>query len=489
MAKDNSSNYRVALYSRVSSEQQTEAGTIQSQINELKEKIEADGHFLDSESCFVDDGYSGATLIRPPLERLRDVAYSGAIDLVYVHSPDRLARKYAYQVLLLEEFQRYGVEVIFLNHKRGQRAEEQLLTQVQGIIAEYERAKILERSRRGRLHAAKAGAVSVMSKAPYGYRYISRAEGAGEASYEIVAEEAKVVRQIFEWIGRDRLSLRDVCQRISNKGILTRGGTDVWSPTTISKMLRNPAYKGMAAYGKTYGKRQRTRLRPRGGGAAEQPRRIYWRQEAPKENWIYIAVPAIGPKDLFEIVQEQVAENRKRRRMRSEGAKYLLQGLLVCKKCGYAYYGKLSDKKVKNGKKITHAYYRCVGTNKHPFYGTRVCSNRPIRTDVLDEAVWRDVSSLLSDPRKIEEEYKRRLSDNGKVIGWDSGEHLEREIKKLKSGISWMIDAYAEGFVAKDEFESRIQRLRERLARLEKSKRIEANEEEQRKTLKVIQAV
>jgi len=295
----NNSNYRVSLYARVSSEQQAEAGTIRSQIDVVKEKIEADGLFLDPKLCFVDDGYSGATLIRPALERLRDLSYSGVIDLLYVHSPDRLARKYAYQVLLLEEFQRYGVEVVFLNHKTGETAEEQLLTQVQGIISEYERAKILERSRRGRIHAAKAGAISVMSRAPYGYRYISRAEGGGEASYEILVGEAKVVRQIFEWIGRDHLSLRDVCRRISKRGIITRSGADVWSPGTISKMLRNPAYKGLAAYGKTYGKKQRTRLRPR-WGAADQPRRIYWSHEASKENWIYIPVPAIIPEELFE---------------------------------------------------------------------------------------------------------------------------------------------------------------------------------------------
>ena len=188
----------------------------------------------------------------------------------------------------------------------------------------------------------------------------------------------------------------------------------------------------------------------------------------------------------MRIVQEQVSENRKRRRIRREGAKHLLQGLLVCKKCSYAYYGKLSEKKVKNGKEIIHAYYRCSGTNKHHFYRTNICLNRPIRTDVLDEAVWRDVSSLLSDPTRIEKEYDRRLADSGKSREWDSRDYIEKEIKRVKSSISRMIDAYAEGFVARDEFELRIQRFKERLARLEKHEKIKINEEEQRKTLKVI---
>lgn len=161
---------QVAMDARVSSEQQNEANTIQSQIADLRARIAAQGLTLLPEQEFVDNGYSGATLIRPALERLRDVAAAGGIDQLYVHCPDRLARNYAHQVLLLEEFLRAGVEVVVLNREVGQTPEEQLLLQVQGMIAEYERAKILERSRRGKRHAAQVGNVSVLSCAPYGYR-------------------------------------------------------------------------------------------------------------------------------------------------------------------------------------------------------------------------------------------------------------------------------------------------------------------------------
>src|SRR3989440_11041067 len=184
---------QVALYARVSSEQQNEARTIESQIADLRTRIAATGANLPAELEFVDNGYSGATLIRPALERLRDVAAAGGIDQLYVHCPDRLARNYAHQVLLLEEFFRAGVEVIFLNREVGQTPEDHLLLQVQGMISEYERAKIMERSRRGKRHGAQVGKVSVLSGAPYGYRYVSKQEGDGEARYEIVWEEARVV--------------------------------------------------------------------------------------------------------------------------------------------------------------------------------------------------------------------------------------------------------------------------------------------------------
>lgn len=148
---------RVGIYARVSSDQQAEKQTIQSQVTALRERVATDGHSLPEILCFLDDGVSGATLMRPALEQLRDMAYAGGIRKLYVHSPDRLARKYAWQVLLLDELQSSGVEVVFLNHTMGATPEEDLLLQMQGMFAEYERAKILERSRRGKRHAAQRG--------------------------------------------------------------------------------------------------------------------------------------------------------------------------------------------------------------------------------------------------------------------------------------------------------------------------------------------
>src|SRR6266516_1181402 len=305
---------QVALYARVSSDQQNEARTIESQVADLRARIATTGMTLPAELEFVDNGYSGATLIRPALERLRDVAAAGGIDHLYVHCPDRLARNYAHQVLLLEELLRAGVEVIFLNREVGQKPEDQLLLQVQGMIAEYERAKILERSRRGKRHAAQVGNVSVLSCAPYGYRYVSKWEGGGEARFEIVLEEARVVRQIFEWVGRERCSIGEVQRRLNAAREQTRTGKTVWDRATICDMLKNPAYKGTAAFGKTSVEPLRPRLRAQRSRSL-QPKKAYSVHDVPPDQWLSIPVLAIVDAALFNTVQEQLQENRKRARV------------------------------------------------------------------------------------------------------------------------------------------------------------------------------
>jgi site-specific DNA recombinase len=232
---------QVALYARVSSEQHAEAHTVASQVAALRERVAADGLTVSAAMQFLDEGYRGATLVRPALERLRDVIAAGSVDRLYVHSPDRLARKYAYQVLLVDEFRRAGVEVIFLNRALGQSPEDDLLLQVQGMSAEYERAKIIERHRRGKRHAAHVGAVNGLSGAPYGYRYVPKYEGGGQARYEIIPDEARVVRQVFTWVGGDRLTIGEVCRRLTQAGERTRTGKPVWDRSVVWGILKNPA--------------------------------------------------------------------------------------------------------------------------------------------------------------------------------------------------------------------------------------------------------
>jgi len=252
---------RVAIYARVSSDQQVEGGTVASQLAALQARLAQDGARLEPACRFVDEGYSGATLVRPGLERLRDLVTTGTLDRVYVYAPDRLARRYAYQVLLLDEFRRGGAEVVFLNRPIGVSSEDDLLLQVQGMVAEYERAQILERSRRGKRHAARRGAVSVLSTAPYGYRYIDKRHGGGVARYEVIEDEAAVVRRMFEWLGRDRVSIGEVCRRLRQAGHCTRAGV-AWQRGTVWRVLKNPAYTGRAAFGKTRAGPLRPRLRP-----------------------------------------------------------------------------------------------------------------------------------------------------------------------------------------------------------------------------------
>jgi site-specific DNA recombinase len=447
---------QVALYARVSSEHQAEANTIDSQVAALRERITADGGDLRRVLEFIDAGYSGSSLVRPALERLRDVAAAGGLDRLYVHCPDRLARHYAYQVLLLEELAQRGVEVIFLNRPLGHTPEDELLLQVQGVIAEYERAKFLERSRRGKRHAAQAGRVGVLCHAPYGYRYVPKPEGGEDARFDIVDDEARVVQQVFMWVGQERCTINAVCRRLHQAGIRTRTGKEHWDHKTIWDMLKNPAYKGEAAFGKTRWTPVGPRLHaPRGRPA--HSRRGYSGKEVPKDEWITIPVPALVETAVFEAVQAQLDENRRRARIPAKGSRYLLQGLLICIQCGYAYCGRTNDAR--------HAYYRCAGAMNIPRQGfARVCWNKPLRMDQTDAAVWHEVCQLLAQPERLEQAYRQRLHPQAQS---QAHQGLETQIGKLRRGMARLIDSYAEGLIDKQEFEPRVTRMRARVQHLE----------------------
>ena len=475
---------RVGLYGRVSGEQQEKEGTIASQLEAVTQRIASDGLECEPDLCFVDDGYSGYILTRPGLERLRDQAAAGVIDRLYVLDPDRFSRKYAYQVLILEELTRCGVEVIFLRNPPGHGPEENLLLQVQGMIAEYERAKILERCRRGKQYAARRGSVNVLSGAPYGYRYIGKHEGGGEARYQVVAEEARVVRKIFVWFGQERCSLGEVCRRLRRDSIPTRTGKSAWDRSVVWLILKNPAYKGTAAFGKTRsGDLKPQRLRPQ-RGRPEQPRRPVSRVDTSSEDQIFIDVPGLVSEELFGAVQAQLQENRQRRRDRPGGGRYLLQGLVVCKRCGYGCYGKPVSRASAKGK-VPYAYYRCTGSDAYRFGGQRLCWNKQIRTDILDAAVWEDVRQLLSEPERVRAEYQRRLQGPG-TDSTHEVEHLNKTIKNVRKLISRLIDAYGDGLLDKSEFEPRILAARERLARLEDDRRQQIGEATREAELRLV---
>jgi site-specific DNA recombinase len=473
---------RAAIYARVSSERQVKEHTIASQLDALKRRIAQDGLTCDPELCFVDDGYTGESLIRPALDRLRDQAAAGAIDRVYVLCPDRLARKYAYQVLIVDELVRCGVEAVFLTNPLGNNPEENLLLQVQGMIAEYERAKILENSRRGKQHAARRGSVSVFSGAPYGFRYISKRDGDGEARYQIVVDEARVVRMMFAWAGQERCSLGEIQRRLRQQGILSPTGMATWSRSTIWAKLRNPAYKGTAIYGKTSNRPlKRQRLRPH-RGKPEHPRRPISRVNNPADDQISIEVPALVSDDLFAAVQAQLQENRLRKRARSRGERYLLQGLVVCKRCGYACCGNGGRPDPAEGK-TPYAYYRCAGSDAFRHGGQRLCWNKAVRTDFLDSAVWEDVRSLLSEPERITAEYERRRQSKSPDREVDQ---LTKLITQVKRSISRLIDAYGDGLLEKSEFEPRVTAARERLSRLEGERNQKAAQESQESELRLL---
>jgi site-specific DNA recombinase len=475
---------RAAIYARVSSDQQAERHTIDSQVEALLARAAADGHEVAAELRFLDDGHSGASLIRPPLERLRDLAAMAAIDLIYVHAPDRLARSYAHQAVLLEEFARAGAEVVFLNRPIGETPEDTLLLQLQGMFAEYERTRIIERSRRGKRHLAQAGVVGVLTRAPFGYRYVGREAGGGTARFEVVEDKAAVVRRIFRWVGLERVSLATVSRRLFEAGVPSPTGKPRWSRSMIGVLLSNTAYIGQARFGKNAPVPWRPPLRPP-RGRAPIPRRPSRQVSAPPEQWIAIPVPALIEAALFEGAQAQLAENRRRNRRRAEGVRYLLQGLLVCQACGYAFCGRWQACHTR-APGHGHHYYRCTGTEKNRFDGQRRCDARPVLGERLDTAVWTEVRRLLADPARVTEEYQRRLRAVRTGPRRPELETVERQLAKLRGGVGRLIDSYAEGVIGKAEFEPRLAGLRQRVAKLEAEAAALQDAAEQARSLQLV---
>jgi len=469
---ENQSLLRVGLYARVSSDAQKEDETIDSQIAVLEERIQRDGQVVAAELRFLDEAWTGTTLMRPALERLRDLAARGGLDRLYVEKPDRLARNYPYQFLLVQELQHCGVEVVFLNLPTNPSPEERLLLEFQGVFAEYEREQILARSRRGKRYAAQCGKVSVLSHAPYGYRYIGKAEGQGVARYEPVWEQARVVQQIFAWVGHEHLTIDHVCRRLHQEGIVTATGKSHWSRTSVWNILKNPAYQGSAAYGKRRVGERRPLLRP-GRGRPEHPKRAVTLYPTPPEEWLRIPVPALVSPELFAVVGERLAENRQRQRAWRAGARYLLQGLLICKTCGYALCGQGRCRS-----------YRCLGRDGRRFGGRRLCQVSPLRCADVEQAVWEDVGRLLLDPHQLQQEYERRLQ--APATEAPQAQSLQAALAKAQRTLSRLIDGYADGLLDKEEFAPRVRRTREQLARLEAEAQVEADRESEQRELKLL---
>jgi len=453
-------NKPAAIYARVSSDRQKENHTIASQTAALIDYAEANGYTVPAEWVFQDEGYSGANLVRPGLEALRDLAAEGEIRAALVYSPDRLSRKYAYQVLLAEELSRCGVELVFLKAPAGTSPEDQLLVQFQGMIAEYERAQIVERSRRGKRHKAREGLVNVLSGAPYGYRYMRKTDNSA-AYYEVIESEAAVVRMIFETYTQQGLSINAIARLLNERQIPTRTAATRWERSTVWGLLRNPAYQGTACYGKTELRpRQRiTRpLRQRQG----LPSRNSANHERPRADWIEVPVPALVSEQTFALAQEQLEKNKRHSRRRTIEPT-LLQGILVCQQCGYGLY----RASTRTSKRQLH-YYRCIGSDGYRRLKGPVCTNRPIRQDALDEFVWKEIIRLLDDPMLVQGEIDRRqqAARNADPLR-KREEALRREQVRLEKCSDRLISAYQEGLVTLPQLRHRMPELRKQAQAVE----------------------
>ena len=446
---------RVATYARVSSESQEARGTIGSQLEALRRKMSELGYEVVRE--YTDDGYSGARLDRPGLDALRDAAEAGLFEQVWCLTPDRLARSYAYQILVTDELARHGVRVHYLDAPLlDDDPEATLLVQVQGVIAEYERAKIAERNRRGRLFRARAGEI-VYRLVPYGYRRIPRGP-AGPCHLEVFEPEAIVVRRIFDDFVAGGYSMRRICRRLYEDGIPSPTGNQTWSIACISKMLSNPTFKGRALYNRhqalppTSG-RKSTRNKPR-----------------PPEEWIEIPVPAIVSEEVFEAAQRVARNHSYFSPRRSQPERWLLRRLVVCGYCGVKTY--CQGSKARTGRELR--YYVCNRRRSLEAGGPdRACPQPSTRAEELDSLVWEQLRRALLQPDVL----LKGQAVLGMRTGQPDDELLSAQLKRLDRRLQQtdaerrrVVDLYQMQAIELPEFQTRHREVIDRHRQLEQER-------------------
>lgn len=419
---------KIAIYARVSTERQEEQKTIESQLAELRE-ICKDFQVIGE---YKDEGYSGEILARPELDRLRDDAAKGLFEAVYIHSPDRLARKYIYQGLVIEELTKKGIEIVFLNKPVSNNPEDQLLLGVQGLIAEYEKTKIIERTRRGRIYkASQKGIVGTVP--PFGYDYVKK-NNLKEGFYKINKKEAGTVKFIFESYLRLQ-SLGRVVKELSLENIKTRNGYKKWSRGEIGRILKREEYIGTGYYRKRYSVEVDNGIKYK--KAVKTGRRLRNRKE-----WIPLKFPPILKEDIFKSVQFLLSK-----RYKPYGASkyfYLLSGLMRCKNCGATYSGDNT-----NG----HFYYRCNNRHKtFPF--PRECKARMVDREKIESAIWRKITEAISNPQIIVGHLINLVSkiNESEPILRNKKLELLKEKERLDYKMSKLLDVYTGGEINKEQF-------------------------------------
>ncbi len=436
----------LALYARVSNDRQREEGTIASQVAELREVAVAEGFRVEERHVYLDDGRSGYYLDRPGLDALRDAARDGLVDTVLVHDPDRLSRKYAYQVLLLEEFARWQVTVRFLRSPPAESPEQRLLVQMQGVIAEYERARITERTRRGKLYWARQGRPGG-GRVPYGYKRV-RLQPSDPPSMEVDPQTAPIVQQMFRWYAKERLSDRQIAIRLTKMGTppRTRNGHSYWSVGSVRVILRNDAYLGI-----WYANRYKKEIRA-GQMHPQQVRR-------PADQWIPIPIPALISPELFaEAGRIRESGIHRGRNALKRPESHLLRRLVVC---GYCH--RKTNSVTSHGGR--HRYYWCCGTDAQYIRPRRCyCPHPTTAAAKLDELVWSDVVSLLQDPQLLLAAWREQhqLPLNG-TLAAEQIKTLTRRIRDAERQKQRLLDAYQHEALELEELTVRRQSIEQRV--------------------------
>ena len=455
---------RAAIYARVSTPRQARAQKIDEQLERLEAHVEEKGFTLGKEHVYLDEGYSGSSLSRPGLDHLRDAAAMAEFEVLLVTAPDRLARKYIHQVLLIEELQGRGCRVEFMERPMSQDPNDQLLLQIRGAVAEYERTLITERMRRGRLAKLRAGQLLPWIRVPFGYR-TDPEHPRDPAGLRIDEYEAAIVRQMFAWYLERGATLGTIARRLTEAGVLTPTGKSVWSRSTIRGILKNPAYVGNAYGHCTYlapAKSRRSPLEPVGGGVTNKRR--------PEDEWIPVPVPEIVNQQTFELVGEKLSHNRKFARRNNKSHHYLLRTLVSCGACRQGSNARTTW----DGR----GYYVCRG--HHEIVAEQRCRARHAPAGRLDELVWQDLCEVLTHPDHIKAALQRA----------HGGEWLPQELKVKLGGLEKavaqierqdkrLLDAYLGGVLELAEFERKRKELKGRSdALLAQKRQLEATARE-----------
>lgn len=455
---------QVALYARVSTPQQQLEGTIASQVQSLKAYIHQQQWSLLHEHEFLDEGISGGRLDRPGLDRLRDAARRGELDAVVILSPDRLARNYAHQWLLIEEFEKAHTPLIFLQNPFGNSPQGKLLTQMQGMIAEYERAQIVERTRRGRLEKARSGQFIPWAFHCYGYQYLPKRHGCPP---EVMIDPAKaeVVRSIFRALVDEQLTCRQITKRLNQSGIPTPSGKNaVWQIGTVAKMLTNPTYAGEARYNRTCPIEPRSRRNPNPERCALKTSRSY----RPESEWVWSSSPALISRECFEKAQLQLARNAQlaRRIYRPASRRYLLRRLVYCGQCGLAM---VCLRQLSRCKRKEYLYYGCKGHAPLTCGRAQKCPSRHVRADRLDTLVWESLDQLLRAPAvipQLHQTWAQAREVKHSMFGEHQKQLMERQ-GRLQQQNQRLLDAYQAEAIGLAELKTRQGKLRGQIQAIE----------------------
>jgi site-specific DNA recombinase len=451
---------KAAIYARVSSQKQKDDCTIDSQVTALIAYAKEHEYSVLDNWVFLDEGVSGSILQRPALDMLRDLIRVEALEAVLIYSPDRLSRSYPHQLILMEEFRKHGVKICYLKApEEAKTPEGKMFSHFQGIIAEYERALIIDRSRRGRFHKAKQGNPSVIPKMPYGYLRIKTGEN---SLVKIEESKAAIVRDIFRMFICEELSLQEIARKLTEKGIKTPLDNSRWHFGTIREMIKNTTYIGTAYYGKTEayeGKSDLIRYHRSGKFIKAK----YAKKSRPVGEWIPISVPPIISESDFELAQERLKKNKE---FSSRNTKYpaLLQGLVLCGICGLPFY-----KRAWKCKESISSDYCCRSKMDKKF---KRCTNPSVPQKELDEAVYKEILNLIKDPSLIQQELTRRAKEVSNIEEVARQEvALKKEIYKISIERDRLLDAYQSGVVDLKDLRKRHQGIDERLKILEKDER------------------